>query len=80
MFILNTKSKDFIFVLPAKMIEHAPLEAVYIYFETATYDEIEKDVKVKTFSEASTTYIIHTVLIKQRNIMKNCQGRSQCKV
>ena len=28
------------------MIEHAPLEAVYIYFGTATYDEIERDVKV----------------------------------
>ena len=28
------------------MLEHAPLEAVYIYFDTATYDEIEKDVKV----------------------------------
>ena len=29
-----------------KKIEHAPLEAVYIYFGTATYDEIERDVKV----------------------------------
>ena len=76
----HTKLKVFIFVLPAKMIEHAPLEAVYIYFETATYDEIEKDVKVKTFSEAPTMYIVHPVLTKQRNIMKNCQGRSQCKV
>ena len=28
------------------MLEHAPLEAVYIYFDTATYDEIENDVKV----------------------------------
>ena len=28
------------------MLEHAPLEAVYIYFDTATYDEIEKDEKV----------------------------------
>ena len=28
------------------MLEHAPLEAVYIYFDTATYDEIESDVKV----------------------------------
>ena len=24
----------------------APLEAVYIYFDTATYDEIERDEKV----------------------------------
>ena len=28
------------------MIEHAPLQSVYIYFDTATYDEIERDVKV----------------------------------
>ena len=27
-------------------LEHAPLEAVYIYFDTATYDEIERDEKV----------------------------------
>ena len=30
----------------ATLIEHAPLEAIYIYFDTATYDEIERDVKV----------------------------------
>ena len=28
------------------MIEHAPLQSVYIYFDTATFDEIERDVKV----------------------------------
>ena len=28
------------------MIEHTPLEAVYIFFDTATYDEIARDVKV----------------------------------
>ena len=28
------------------MLEHAQLEAVYIYFDTATYDEIERDQKV----------------------------------
>ena len=27
-------------------MEHAPLEAVYIYFGTATYDEIQRDKKV----------------------------------
>ena len=27
-------------------MNHAPLEAVYIYFDTATYDEIERDEKV----------------------------------
>ena len=29
------------------VLEHAPLEAVYIYFDTATYDEIERDEKVQ---------------------------------
>ena len=33
-------------LFPATTLEHAPLEAVYIYFDTATYDEIEKDEKV----------------------------------
>jgi len=28
------------------MLDHNTLEAVYIYFDTATYDEIEKDKKV----------------------------------
>ena len=28
------------------MLEHAPLKAVYIYFDTATYDEIKRDEKV----------------------------------
>merc|ERR1712130_173700 len=29
-------------------VEHAPLEAIYIYIDTATYNEIERDVKVTT--------------------------------
>ena len=32
--------------LSAVTVEHAPLEAVYIFFDTATYNEIERDVKV----------------------------------
>ena len=31
----------------ATRVEHAPLEAIYIYIDTATYNEIERDVKVK---------------------------------
>ena len=31
----------------AAPVEHAPLEAVYVFFDTATYNEIERDVKVK---------------------------------
>ena len=30
----------------ATTLDHAPLEAVYIYFDTAIYDEIVKDEKV----------------------------------
>ena len=30
----------------ATIMEHSPLEAVYIFFDTATYDEIERDEKV----------------------------------
>ena len=33
--------------LSAAPVDHAPLEAVYIFFDTATYNEIERDVKVK---------------------------------
>ena len=33
-------------MVSATMLDHNPLEAVYIYFDTATYDEIEKDKKV----------------------------------
>ena len=29
--------------------KYAPLKAVYIYIGTATFDEIERDVKVKKF-------------------------------
>ena len=39
-----------IHVLLATSLEHAPLEAVYIYFDTATYDEIERDEKVVFFA------------------------------
>ena len=35
-----------VYLFPATTLEHAPLEAVYIYFDTATYDEIERDEKV----------------------------------
>ena len=30
------------------MLDHAPLETVYIHYDTATYDEIERDQKVTT--------------------------------
>ena len=33
-------------LVSAIVSEHAPLEAVYIYFDTASYDEIERDEKV----------------------------------
>ena len=36
----------FWWLFSAATLEHAPLEVVYIYFDTATYDEIERDEKV----------------------------------
>ena len=39
-------------MVSAFTLEHAPLKAVYIYFDTATYDEIERDQKV-LFSASS---------------------------
>ena len=33
-------------MVSATILEHAPLKAVYIYFDTATYDEIKRDEKV----------------------------------
>ena len=38
-------------MLPASVLEHAPLEAVDIYFDTATFDEIERDVKVGVLNQ-----------------------------
>ena len=38
---------DKILFFPATMLDHAPLEAVYIFFDTATFDNIERDEKVK---------------------------------
>ena len=32
--------------MSATTLEFAPLQTVHIYFDTATYDEIERDVKV----------------------------------
>ena len=41
------------------MLEHAPLEAVFIYFDTATYDEIERDEKVRVLVEESMILILN---------------------
>ena len=43
--------------ISASTLEHAPLEAVYIYFDTATYDEIERDEKVLTLICLSEHFI-----------------------
>ena len=42
--------------ISASTLEHAPLEAVYIYFDTATYDEIEKDEKVRALFHIMCLY------------------------
>ena len=33
-------------LISVAMIEHPPLEAVFVFFDTATFDQIERDVKV----------------------------------
>ena len=38
-------------------VEHASLEAVYIFFDTATYNEIERDVKVTKDTVSDLGYI-----------------------
>ena len=45
--ILKIEEVKHVHLFPAAVLDHAPLEAVYIYFDTATYDEIERDEKVK---------------------------------
>ena len=35
-------------------MEHTALEAVYIFFDTATYNQIERDVKVKSQKNVQT--------------------------
>ena len=52
------------------MLEHAQLEAVYIYFDTATYDEIERDEKVM-MSVESTNDGVDVMLI-----LEQCQGHN----
>ena len=49
--------------LPASVLEHAPLEAVYIYFDTATYDEIERDEKVKCQQKTKIYFLLSTLLM-----------------
>ena len=47
---MKTSVSDFklrkVHLFSGTTLEHAPLEAMYIYFDTATYDEIERDEKV----------------------------------
>ena len=45
------------------MLEHAPLQAVYIYFDTATYDEIERDEKVKVLTSKGS--VLDIVILKE---------------
>ena len=53
-YYLFTKAK-FRLCVSAMLIEHAPLEEVYIFFDTATYDQIERDVKVDIETFAKNT-------------------------
>ena len=44
--------------ISATTLEQAPLEAVYIYFDTATYDEIERDEKVQHYRAFRSNLLI----------------------
>ena len=44
--LVSASCETCVYMLAASVLEHVPLEAVYIYFDTATYDEIERDEKV----------------------------------
>ena len=54
---LNSQMFARLFQLLQTTVEHAPLEAVYIFFNTATYNQIERDVKVKKDSDSYKTCI-----------------------
>ena len=44
------RKKLYIVFLPVVTIEYPPLQVVSIFFDTASYDEIERDVKVISYS------------------------------
>ena len=44
--MITKSEKNVILYCSAKKVEFAPLKLVQIYFDTATYDEIKRDVKV----------------------------------
>ena len=52
-----------LFSVSATVIEHAPLEAVYIFFDTATYDQIERDVKVSVFQNTMIEDVIMRMIM-----------------
>ena len=45
---LFTKANGHICVSAVLVDQYTPLEEVFIFFDTATYDQIERDVKVNT--------------------------------
>ena len=60
------------------MLEHAPLEVVYIYFDTATYDEIERDEKVTknlSFQTFDFALLMGSLYKAESNILKNLTGK-----
>ena len=51
----STQSPD-LFVSGVMEDQHTPLEEVFIFFDTATYDQIERDVKVNTIPRLIRTF------------------------
>ena len=52
--LLSAKDKNH-HCFSAVIVEHAPLEELYVFFDTATYDEIERDVKVNPATIANNS-------------------------
>ena len=55
--------------------QHTALEEVFIFFDTATYDQVERDVKVNTNPSLKTLF-----LCKHRKNCECCAGHSDCQI
>ena len=60
----NKEAKSKICISGVLVDQHTPLEEVYIFFDTATYDEIELDEKVKSLASqrCSSIYTAYSPL------------------
>ena len=55
----RAKAKSHICVSGVLVDQHTPLEEVFIFFDTATYDEIERDVKANVRAWIEISLIVY---------------------